>query len=86
MNRTRTCRKIGTSLLASIAIVGALHAQASSDAPTDAIGRFASRLASGAATLDFSEGRGFLPSLLKQLGVSIDSQVLVFSKTSFSTR
>ena len=84
MNRTRTCRKIGTSLLASIAMVGALHAQASSDAaPTDAIGRFASRLASGAAKLDFSEGRGFLPSLLEQLGIGIDSQVLVFSKTSF---
>jgi hypothetical protein len=84
MNRTRTCRKIGTSLLASIAIVGALHAQGSSDAaPTDAIGRFASRLASGAAKLDFAEGRGFLPSLLEQLGVAIDSQVLVFSKTSF---
>src|SRR6476660_1935614 len=83
MNRTGTCRKIGTSLLASIAIVGALHAQGSSDAPTDAIGRFASRLASGAATLDFSQSRGFLPSLLEQLGISIDSQVLVFSKTSF---
>jgi hypothetical protein len=84
MNRSRTCRKIGTSLLASIAIVGALHAQGSSDStPTDAIGRFASRLASGAAKLDYAQGRGFLPSLLEQLGIDVDSQVLVFSKTSF---
>jgi hypothetical protein len=69
--------------VAFVAIAGALHAQASSDAPTDAIGRFASLLGSGAAKLNYVEGRGFLPSLLEQLHISVDSQVLVFSKTSF---
>jgi hypothetical protein len=84
MDRTGVCRKVGTRALAVIAIVGALHAQTPSDpAPTDAVGRFASRLASGAAKLDYAEGRGFLPSLLEQLGIGVDSQVLVFSKTSF---
>src|SRR6185436_18444753 len=34
--------------------------------------------------LDFSSnGWGYLPSLLKNLDLNIDSQILVFSKTSF---
>jgi hypothetical protein len=83
MNRTKTCRTIGTCVVAFVVIAVALHAQVSSDEPTDAIGRFASRLRSGAATLNYVEGRGYLPSLLEQFHISVDSQVLVFSKTSF---
>lgn len=41
------------------------------------------RLESGKARLDFREGVGYLPSLLENLGVNRDSQMLVFSKTSF---
>ena len=38
----------------------------------------------GALTLDYRPGGlGYLPALLERLGVSIDSQALVFSKTSF---
>ena len=33
--------------------------------------------------LDSREGLGYLPSLLEHLGISADSQALVFSKTSF---
>jgi hypothetical protein len=69
-------------LLAMTAAV-ALRAQGPETTATDALGRFGSRLASGAAKLDYVEGAGYLPSLLDQLGISIDSQVLVFSKTSF---
>ena len=61
----------------------AVQAQAPDTTPTDALGRFGARLASGAAKLDYVEGAGYLPSLLEQLGITIDSQVLVFSKTSF---
>src|SRR5438876_9708952 len=38
----------------------------------------------GETQLDYStNGWGYLPSLLKHLGIDIDSQILVFSKTSF---
>jgi len=83
MNTTKTCRKLGISIAAIIAMIGALRAQVSDTAPTDAIGRFARRLASGAAKLEYTENRGYLPSLLDQMGIGVDSQVLVFSKTSF---
>lgn len=50
----------------------------------DAVARLERKLASGEVALEFEEnGRGYLRSLLQQLGVPIDSQVLVFSKTSF---
>jgi hypothetical protein len=41
------------------------------------------KLASGKAKLTYDEKWGYLPSLLKALDVNPDSQVLVFSKTSF---
>src|SRR6516225_462353 len=84
MSSERACRIIGSgfSILASAAI--AVQAQTPSGTlGTDALGRFGSRLANGSAKLEYVEGRGYLPSLLEQLGISIDSQVLVFSKTSF---
>ncbi|MCH8268746.1 MAG: hypothetical protein IH846_14620 [Acidobacteria bacterium] len=36
----------------------------------------------GEAKLEFDPQRGYLPSLLEHLGINVDSQVLVFSKTS----
>jgi hypothetical protein len=77
----RSLRKIlvlttGVLALATIA----LRAQAPSE---DAIARLGRRMAAGDVTLDYREGAGYLPSLLARLGVNIDSQVLVFSKTSF---
>jgi hypothetical protein len=84
------CRKTVIRLFVSVFVASTavggvlLHAQAPGDpAPDNAIARLGSRLASGAATLEYTEGRGYLPSLLKLLGINIDSQVLVFSKTSF---
>ena len=44
------------------------------------------RLERGDATLDFrDDGLGYLPSLLDELDVHVDSQTLVFSKTGFQT-
>jgi len=55
-------------------------------APNDPVARFEKRLESGAAKLDFTpNGWGYLPAVLKQLGINTDSQVLVFSKTSIQT-
>lgn len=50
----------------------------------DAVTRLQHRIASGTAKLEFQAGGlGYLPSLLKNLGVNPDTQSLVFSKTSF---
>src|SRR5262245_2467271 len=50
----------------------------------DPVTLLAKRIEKGEITLDFSQGDwGYLPSLLKQLDLNVDSQILVFSKTSF---
>lgn len=51
--------------------------------PQDPISRLARQLDSGEATLDYREKGGYLPSLMEHLDVNVDSQTLVFSKTSF---
>lgn len=50
----------------------------------DPVARLADQLESGKAKLEYTPGGlGYLPSLLKNLNVNVDSQLLVFSKTSF---
>lgn len=52
-------------------------------APTDnMVSRLQTRVASGEVRLVAEDGRGYLPSLLKELNVPVSSQTLVFSKTS----
>jgi hypothetical protein len=47
------------------------------------VARLQQRLESGEAKLEVApNGWGYLPSVLKQLGINSDSQALVFSKTS----
>jgi hypothetical protein len=55
------------------------------ETPADeAVKRLDDGIDAGKAKLDFTPGGlGYLPDLLKQLGVNVDSQVLVFSQTSF---
>jgi hypothetical protein len=50
---------------------------------TDPVARLEKRMAAGEVKLAYDEDTGFLESVLKQLQVSVESQVLVFSKTSF---
>src|SRR5580700_9136867 len=51
---------------------------------TDRASRLARELESGAAHLNFrDDGFGYLASLLERFGITVDSQALVFSKTSF---
>lgn len=54
-------------------------------APDDPIAHLQKQLDSGAVKLEYSPQFGYLPSLLKLLNLNIDSQVLVFSKTSFQS-
>lgn len=50
----------------------------------DPIARLQRQLDKGETTLEYDPNRlGYLPSLLKHLGVNVDSQMLVFSKSSF---
>ncbi len=53
---------------------------------SDPIARLEKQLESQKIKLDYApNGWGYLPALLKQLGINIDSQVLVFSRTSIQT-
>jgi hypothetical protein len=77
--------------LANLSSTWALIAQDSFDLPPirysdrsshDPVAVLERELASGQVVLDYDETFGVLPSLLKQLKIPIESQVLVFSKTS----
>ena len=53
--------------------------------PNDAVARLQKSLDRGTVKLEYTPGFGYLPSLLKNLGINVDSQMLVFSKTSFQS-
>ena len=52
----------------------------------DAVTRLRARLEVGEAELEYVDGQGYLPGLLRALGVPTSSQALVFSKTSLQLR
>jgi hypothetical protein len=52
---------------------------------SDPIAKLQQAISSGDLTLGFDETFGYLPAVLKALGVPPESQVLVFSKTSFQS-
>jgi len=54
-----------------------------SSAPRDAIARLQQRIDAGEAQLKFEAPNGYLASILRELDIDVDSQILVFSKTSF---
>jgi hypothetical protein len=60
-----------------------LNAEGPERASRDPFSRLEEELEHGEATLEYRDGVGYLPSLLEHLDVNIDSQTLVFSKTSF---
>jgi hypothetical protein len=55
----------------------------SSTPPTDLVAQLGRRLESGETVLHSRPGSGYLESVLAALGVPVESQLLVFSKTSF---
>jgi len=85
---------VGLAWVASVVLVSAqkIHpalirnhpAIAYATAPvSDPVALLNERLRRGEVALEKNEQSGYLPSVLSALGVSIDSQLLVFSKTSF---
>src|SRR5580698_5739655 len=53
---------------------------------SDRVEQLETQIESGQAKLDYApNGWGYLPAILKRLGINIDSQVLVFSRTSIQT-
>src|SRR5271154_385850 len=54
---------------------------------SDPIAQLEKQLESGKTKLDYApNGWGYLPAVLKQLDINIDSQVLVFSRTSIQNQ
>jgi hypothetical protein len=51
--------------------------------PTDCVAQLERRIAKDEAKLVYEPGQGYLKSVLKELGIPVSSQSLVFSKTSF---
>lgn len=78
-------KSVGIYLLAALAFVVAAGGRPSgeSGAGDDQLAKLGRRLADGTASLEYQDRGGYLPSLLRLLGINADSQVLVFSKTSF---
>lgn len=54
-----------------------------SEGLADPIAKLQKKLAQGAVQLTYEQQNGYLRSVLKELGIPISSQTLVFSKTSF---
>lgn len=52
----------------------------------DAVAELNGKLRSGAARLNYDNASGYLRPLLEALGVPVESQIAVFSKTSFQAR
>jgi hypothetical protein len=90
-------RKVGTSFLylaVTVSLLMVLWGNASAPALRatssvsgaelqNPVARLARQIERGEATLDFAtDGHGYLNSLLKNFDINVDSQVLVFSKTS----
>lgn len=67
--------------IATLAGFGVVVAQTPRER-TDLASKLATRVEKGEATLEYKNKWGYLQSLLKQLDINTDSQVLVFSRTS----
>src|SRR4051812_796141 len=73
---------LALAVAVSATLSGDSGATSDSTISNDAIAKLGRRLADGSASLEYG-GDGYLSSLLHLLGINVDSQVLVFSKTSF---
>src|SRR4030095_15531091 len=67
-----------------LAVAGMFFGQDSPTSLKDPVAVLATQIDRGEVKLDYSSnGWGYLPSLLTHLHLNVDSQILVFSKTSF---
>jgi len=82
---------ISTVVLGLVSTASACHAadenerppiEYSRSIPDNCVSKLQSRLESGQSQLSYADALGYLPALLEALEVPVESQVLVFSKTS----
>jgi len=78
-------KSVSVCVVALVALLFTVSVRISGDsgATDDAIARLGQKLQDGTTSLEYRERGGYLPNLLELLGIRVDSQVLVFSKTSF---
>src|SRR5215831_4326135 len=88
MKQTAFVRVFLILVIGSVIGAAAMPGQNSSKAALhDPVSELAKRIEGGDIKLDYAaDGWGYLPSLLKQLDLNVDSQILVFSKTSFQLK
>ena len=73
---------IGVTALA-LFMTGAIVNGQNTRVLNDPVALLQKQIERGEVKLDYSDGGwGYLPSVLKHLGINVDSQILVFSKTS----
>jgi hypothetical protein len=70
-------------LLRVALLAGTLFLLQSSTPSTNAIARLQQKIDTGEIKLQFDEKNGYLRSLLSELKIPVESQILVYSKTSF---
>lgn len=89
---TTRCLRGATLLLGLVAKAGAVEdferppIEYSASVPQNAVSELRAKLERGDVRLAYQEGLGYLPAVLKELNVSVESQMLVFSKTSLQRR
>lgn len=77
------CTRIAPVLLVLLGGSVCLAGRVADSAPQDPVAVLQARLDKGQAKLQYDDRHGWLESVLKELRVPVDSQSLVFSKTSF---
>ena len=80
---TRLSRKAIVGGIALAAVLAVAAVIPGPQDPDDPIARLDRQLQKGETTLEYRPGWGYLESVLEHLDVKVDSQILVFSKTSF---
>ncbi len=81
-----TLLAVAAFALIVIALIGDDHAvaqESNRSTLNDPVTRLDRQLERGEVSLDYRQGSGYLQSVLDRLDLQVDSQVLVFSKTSF---
>jgi len=74
---------LGGIAVGALVAAGTALLSATSNTKQDPISQLDRKLETGKASLEYAGEWGYLSSMLKQLDINTDSQILVFSKTSF---
>jgi hypothetical protein len=81
--KSTAMKYLGGIAVSAAVLAGTALFSATSDGKQDPISQLERKLEAGKASLEYGSKWGYLSSMLKQLDINTDSQILVFSKTSF---